>query len=1450
MSTISTLLDTCRERGLELWEDEGRLRYRAPGGTVTPEVLAALKAHKDEIVAALRAAALPCADEGGRHRPFALTDVQSAYLMGRSAAFEHGGVACHLYCEVEYPRLDADRAVAAWRALVARHDMLRVRVDPAGYQQVLPEVPDLPVPVTVLADAEPETLSRHLLAVREEMSHTVHPLGSWPMFGIALTQPSIGDRDGTSTMHVSFDFLVGDWASLLLLLREWEETYAGRGTTEPLPLQFRDYVLWDRGRRDGPAHRRAREHWLGRIPSLPKAPVLPLVDARTTHPEEVPRWSGLSAVLPREEWLALSRRARSVGLTPTAVVLTCYADVLARWASEPRFCLNLTVLDRPAELPELAGVVGDFTTVTLLEVDDDPGTFTDRARRLMSRLFEDLDHRAFSGVEVMREIARARGRQDAAMPCVFTSAIGVGGAGRDPSGTITYTISQTPQAVLDCQVMDDAEGLHIHWDGREGAIDAAVRQDMLSSLVAALRALSTQGSAWELPSPVRLPEWQRREREQANDTARELPGGTLHGRLAAAAAATPDAPALVADDVTWSHAELQARARCVAAALGELGVGRGSRVAVCVPRSPRQIAVVLGILMLGAAYVPIDVRHPLARRRSVVESARVGVVVHDAGDEALADVPHLDAATATQWPSGSGEILGDEVGPDDLAYVIFTSGSTGRPKGVRLSHRAVVNTIEDVNDRCGVTSGTRTVALADLSFDLSVYDIFGPLSRGGALVLPAACADPDPAGWLRSVAEHGGTLLNTVPAVAQMMLTAARNGAPVPSTVRTWILSGDRIPRELPQGLQETFPGVRVIAMGGATEAAIWSIAHPVGPEDPADREVPYGYPLANQRLAVLDMAGRDRPVGVPGEIVILGSGLAEGYDDDEQTRKGFVEDHRLGRVYRTGDLGHYLVGGEIAILGRLDDQVKIRGHRIELGDIESVLAEDPRVGHVAVVAAGEGAARSLHAFVVGPDGDADPAQAQSQDHRQADGDILAVARTRLPAVMVPVAVHHLPRLPLTANQKVDRRALAEIATSADHPGQDGASTSPAVLPELSPPAQRWAGILATAWRDLLELDADPGWAANPYDLGGSSVSAAAVAGRLRDQVPDPESVSFEALLRITLSSPDIARAAVALAALGDEAEVRDQPDRRVTLVPLSARPEHGPLATVVFSDSMAAVDSVTHLVSALVGHGDVTDLLGEPSSWWAALAPDDDRFCETDPGKIVQQLGAETARELQDLEATEYCLIGYSFGALVAMETARHLVEGGAEVRPLGLVDPHPVPPGLGERLAEVMFVASMGGEPERLLEFRCSLAQLLEHVAAEDGSTLSASSRPALLERLGQMPDAERWCAYRDVLPSGGSWSVDELRRRWRRYHHTMRAGVPSIDALVADAVIVQPEDPRGFLPGAHERALDMWRDVLIGDVAAESAPGDHFTLLSGEHAGTTARALVRGLRVLRDR
>lgn len=956
--SAAELVATLTEAGVTLWEEDGRLRFRAPRGTMTPERLDALKACKDEVLAHLRKPALT-PDPETRHEPFPLTDVQASYLLGRRDTFAYGGVACHGYGELVYPALDVERLETAWQSLVRRHDMLRATIGVDGVQQVLPEVPEYRIAVTDAPD-----FTAAVEANRAAMDHLVHDTETWPMFELRVT---LGPD--SAVLHFSIDFLICDFVSIQLLLGELHTLYADPDTPLPeLELTFRDYQAAERALRAGPRHDRDRDYWWARLDDLPPAPELPLVD-RTA----APRFRRWQAVLEPEVWQAFATRAGTRGLTPSGAVLAAYAEVIGRWARTPRFSLNITLLNRLPLHEQVNAIVGDFTSVDMLAVDADPtAPFADRARAVQEQLWRDLDHRLCSGVEVIRELTRRRGGDAALMPVVFTSAIGLGDGASDLGGELTYGISQTPQVWIDCQNIERAGGLHTNWDVREGVFPDGLVDDMFAAYEDLLRRMAAADDVWDAVCPVPLPATQATRRTHVNATTEPLPAGLLHDGVVARALSTPDAPAVLSGGFALSYGELLGRALATAETLRADGCGPGDIVGVVMDKGVEQVVGVLGVLLASAVYLPVDTVQPPERRRTILTTAKVRQVltqswlVSEPGWPEGVRVHAVDAIPAGMVE----EVPPVPTQPDELAYVIFTSGSTGGPKGVMISHRGALNTVGDINRRFGIGPTDRVLGLANLGFDLSVWDVFGTLAVGGTLVLPDPARRGDPSHWADLVAEHGVTVWNSVPAQLQML--ADYLGA-VPAmtlpTLRLAMLSGDWIPVPLPDQVRARIAGLRVVSLGGATEGSIWSIWYPIGEVDPRWPSIPYGTPLTNQTFHVHGPGGRDCPDWVAGELVIGGAGVALGYlGEEELTRQRFGADPASGeRRYRTGDLGRYLPDGTIEFLGRQDTQVKIRGHRIELAEVESALASHPAVGAVAVLVDGDTPMERRLAAVVEP---------------------------------------------------------------------------------------------------------------------------------------------------------------------------------------------------------------------------------------------------------------------------------------------------------------------------------------------------------------------------------------------------------------------------------------------------------------------------------------------------
>jgi pyochelin synthetase len=957
------LVDRLEAAGVQLWAADGQLRFRAPRGALGDEDREELRRQRSALLEYLQDeidSNLLVAEPDHATDPFPLTDVQTAYLLGRSDGLDYGGVGCQVYLEADLTDAEPQRLSAAWQKLIERHPMLRAVVDERGFQQVLDSTPDFEIPVLDLRPAPTAQAANGVAAVRGQMCRRSYQPGSWPMFDVRLSL-----TPERSVLHLSFDLLVADFMSVQLLLDELHHLYHAPGKPLPaLDVTFRDYLAAQQRLKDRRGYRRARDYWWQRIDDLPSAPKLPVrTDPQKRGHAAFRRWE---TRLAPAQWRQMQELTARHGLTPSGAVLAAYAETINRWTSQDGFTLGVTMLSRLPVHERVDLLVGDFTSVDLLEVRPRAGdTFSEGARALQEQLWADMDHMACSGVEVLRELGARRGRADALMPIVYTSAIALDN--REPEfwrdATLVHGLTQTPQVWIDCQALVANEALLVNWDVREGIFPDGLIDDMFAAFEQLLHNLAAGSDCWDRPALVALPATQAERRRTANATiSPDLPAHRLlHEPVVRQALRTPQLPAIAGSWGTLTYDVLLRRAASLAIELADRGASPTTPIAVIADRGPDQIIGVLGVLLAGAPYLPIDTNQPTVRRDRMLSDAGVTTVVaqkHLRDTMSWSDVLHvvaIDESVARETDVDLASFCREALArpTPDMAYVIYTSGSTGSPKGVQISHRGALNTVEDVNRRFEVSTGDKVLGLTNLGFDLSVYDIFGPLAVGGCLVVPDHDQRGMPSHWAELIVQHGVTLWNSVPAHLQMMADylSTAPSAEV-SSLRLALLSGDWIPVNLPERIRRFVPGIELISLGGATEGSIWSIYYPIGAVDEQWRSIPYGKPLSNQQMHVLDQRWQECPDGVTGEIYIGGAGVAEGYlGDPVRTAERFVEHPCTGeRLYRTGDLGRYLPDGNIEFLGREDNQVKIRGHRIELAEVEAALVADAEVASAAVI--------------------------------------------------------------------------------------------------------------------------------------------------------------------------------------------------------------------------------------------------------------------------------------------------------------------------------------------------------------------------------------------------------------------------------------------------------------------------------------------------------------------
>ena len=1012
-------------------------------------------------------------DRERRQEGFPLTDVQQAYWLGRNSAFEFSSVSTHSYDEFYGSGLDLDRFTDALNEVIARHEMMRCVIVDHNTQRILPEAPRYVPSVYDLSDATQAEVDQSLEAVREEMSHQRLDVTTWPTFDIRV---SVLPGDGL-VLHFSTDALLLDAWSFVLVVKELSLLHDGARLEEVSSFSFRDYVLAEKDHESSEEFARAQTYWNERVPHIPPAPELPM----RAHPDDLvdPRFTRLHSRMEKDRWDNLKRAAAARGITASSLCLTAYARVLASRARDPRFSVNLTFLSRKPIHPDVDQVVGEFTSVTLLPIDlsGDP-TFFESAKTIQRDLWEVLGHHEMSGVKVQRAYAHYHRSPTAAhFPVVFTSTLG-GIPMPDENFPMRHQpefgVTQTSQVWLDSGIWEDHRGdLRCNWDVVLEVYPEGFVESLFEDWVGVLRELEEDPGTWDGARAAQTP--------RPLDVA-EAPRGTLLEGFLAQADTRPDDVALIDPRRSMTYADLRAGAGGVALWLGEHDVDNGEPVAVIMSSGWEQTVAVLGIVAVGA-YLPMSPDMPDERLRGILEQASVRCVVtqgHLAHRvRALGDHHVLTLGEDVDPRPADAKALHDSpVGPDDLAYVIFTSGSTGRPKGVMIDHKSALNTVLDVNERYGVGPSDRVLALSELGFDLSVYDIFGTLAAGGAIVVPDATNRLDPLAQDRLVREHGVTLWNSVPALFQLYLGALDEGAAPP--LRVVLLSGDWIPLSLPVRAAELVPGAAVHSLGGATEASIWSITHPIHEVRPEWTSIPYGTGMKYQDVLVLDEALRECADWVTGDLYIRGAGLALGYwGDREQTDAAFFAHPKSGeRLYRTGDLGRRMPDGVIEFLGRSDFQLKISGYRVEAGEVEKAMTEHPAVDRAVVLSFGAGLGDKRLACVwTRPPG---------EHGSVVDEELTKFLSERLQSYMVPTTFMEVDRIPLSGNGKVDRKAIDRMLEHLEVP------TAPFVAPATADEKE-----MITAWSRVLGRTSI-GMYDDFFQIGGSSIEAIELITRVR----------------------------------------------------------------------------------------------------------------------------------------------------------------------------------------------------------------------------------------------------------------------------------------------------------------------------------------------------------------
>lgn len=986
-------------------------------------------------------------------------------------------------------QLDPGALKRALDKIVARHQSLRTTfpVEAGEPIQVVRDELDLPLPITDLSGLGRERRESQAEKLSLEEAQRPFRLSSGPLIRAQLVRLDQEDHVLVLTMH----HIISDRWSMGLVGEELASFYrafvAGEAPAMPeLPIQYPDFSLWQRQWLSGELLGKQLGYWTEQLAGAPA--ILELPTDRPRPPVMSLGGATQSTILPRELVDRLTRLSRTEGVTLFMTLLAAFDTLLARYSGQDDLVVGSPIAGR--HFSEIEPLIGFFVNTLALRgnLSGDP-TFRELLLRTREICLQAYAHQDLPFEKLVEELQPERSLAHSpifqvmfALQNVPLEALKMPGleVERRPIYTSTSMFDMSWFAV------EHPDGLMIRAEYSTDLFDDRT----ITRALAHFENLLEAGVAHPDRRISQLGILSEEERHQVlvefNRTAAEFPRLCIHHLLEQTAERLPENVALICGEERISYRELNTRANQIAHYLMKLGAGPDVLVGVHMERTRDLVPAIFGVLKSGSAYVPLDPSYPRERLASILEDSRAGIIVTqrsllgqlqkegvqfvaiDAEQDLLARESAGNPATAVQ--------------PDNLAYVLFTSGSTGRPKGVALEHHNNVTFVEWAQTVFTPQELAGVLCATSIGFDMSTFEMFITAAAGGKIILAE-----NPLYLAALAAKEEVTVINTVPSV---MAELVRMNA-LPPSLTTVALAGEALPESLVEEIYRSGAVKKVYNLYGPTESgySTWTLV-------PRGGRVTIGQPIANEQCYILDKARNPQPIGVPGELYLAGEGLARGYfGRTDLTEERFLPNpfraQKDARMYKTGDLCRWLPDGTIEYIGRIDHQVKLRGFRVELGEIETVLARHASVRQCLVMAReDQPGMQRLVAYLVLEDG------AEAQDEALA-----AHLKQHLPNYMIPAAFVYLEAFPLTPNRKIDRKALTAPEYKKDS-GENYIAPRNTVEEKI---AAIWAEVL-----DRKQVSADAGF----FALGGHSLSAAQVMSRLR------QSFGVELPLKTIFESP------------------------------------------------------------------------------------------------------------------------------------------------------------------------------------------------------------------------------------------------------------------------------------------------------------------------------------------
>lgn len=988
--------------------------------------------------------------------------------------------------------LNRDALESSLNTIIGRHESLRTTFRVVSGQPVQVIAPEMTLALDLFEVGDAEL--QHLV---NQEARLPFDLATGPLIRATLFRLDEHEHVLLIVLH----HIIADGWSVSVLIREMLELYDAYSDSSSfalpeLKIQYADYALWEQSRLNNPELDKHLAYWRQQLGE--QLPLLRLPADRPRPAQLSYQGARTSFRIDRDILAKLKEISEREQTTLFMIVLAALNVLLYRYTGQHDIVVGTPIANR--NVRETGSLIGCFVNTlavrTTIEGNETFRNFLGVVRRV---LLDAYLHQEVPFEKVVEELQPHRSLSHAPL---FQVMLAFQNHATVPTKAGELTLSRmevdsgTAQFDLLLFIDEDAHGLSGSLEYSTDLFDEPTIKRMVDHFANVLRGVAENPD--ELVSVISLltePEQQQLIVEWNRTTTAFPTGNCLHDLFAAQVKETPNAVALVTDGETLTYRELNARANQLATKLRRLGVGPEVLVGLCVNRSNAMIVGMLGILKAGGAYLPLDPTYPKDRLAFMLEDGNVPVLITQRA--LLANLPEIQAETIfmdhTDAPlEEDGEDLATGADAGNLAYVIYTSGSTGKPKGVAIQHHSAVTLMYWAKSVFSPEELSGVLASTSICFDLSVFEIFVPLSWGGKIILAENALE------LPAIHETAPvSLINTVPSAMGELLKMKG----VPSSVRTVNLAGEPLRSVLSQQVLTETSAEKLYNLYGPSEDTTYSTFARIG-ED-SDYRTTIGRPIANTEAYILDQHLNPLPVGVTGELYLSGEGVARGYlNRPDVTATRFIPNPFSvvpgRRFYKTGDLARYLPGGTIDFLGRGDSQVKIRGFRIELGEIQSVLLTHPALQEAVVVVYGEDANQQLAAYLV----------SKPQQTIPSVSELRSFLSEKLPAFMVPSVFVTLEKMPLTQNGKIDRRALPP-------PTKAGATSSH----EFVAPRNQTEGVVAAIWSNLLDVER-VGVCDNFFDLGGHSLLATRFVSRLR------ESLQVELPLKAVFLFPTIAELA------------------------------------------------------------------------------------------------------------------------------------------------------------------------------------------------------------------------------------------------------------------------------------------------------------------------------------